>query len=186
MATYFMRRLLGGLVTFVIASLILHSLVFYAPTGIVNICAPFRLQRPLPLNLRLCDQIGAQYNLDVPWPYSYMLWLFNSLDDVHPGRFDDPNPPHELDITIAGWRIKGHGLFTGNFQQSVQVARGIPALQVYGIHLPNLLALTIGPTLALMLIASLQHLSRPHIYSRNPPEKPSRGLYAIQPIHVQA
>jgi ABC-type dipeptide/oligopeptide/nickel transport system permease component len=174
LATYFMRRLLGGLVTFVIASFILHSLIFYAPTGIVDICTPFRLQRPLPLNLRLCDRIGAQYNLDVPWPYSYMLWLFNSLDDV-----DDPNLHHELDISIAGWRIKGYGLFTGNFQQSVQVARGIPTLQVYGIPLPTFLALMLALNFVLMLIAGLQRLGRPRIYLHRSPERPARRLKAV-------
>ena len=74
------------------------------------------------------------------------------------------------------------GLFRGDFGTSLRVAPGVNTLSLFGIDLPSFLLHTLGPTLTLMLLATLQRLdARP---LRTGSFAQARELHGIRPLYV--
>ena len=182
MLSYFTRRLAGGVFALLVATFIFHSLIAYATTGIMARCMLHKSSfHPPRSDVLLCQRIERQYELDKPWAMSYLLWMFDPVDTL---RLDLNNylVRKGIDFTVLDFHVQGSGLLTGDFGESHWVAARIPALQVYGIHLPTLLALTLVPSLALMLLATLQRRGRHPL--RNLSFAQARELHGIRSLHA--
>ena len=82
MIAYFIRRVVGGIVTLFLAMFVIHTLVLYAPGGfkgfldsIITATGPGSGHGKGPVR-----EIFSKYKLDKPWPVSYMAWLFDPGD----------------------------------------------------------------------------------------------------------
>jgi hypothetical protein len=181
MAIYFVRRLLGGAITWLAAAFVIFTLLMYVPGGVAS-----RVESGLGRH----DGTGRvlrvirTYELDKPWPLNYLAWMFDPADTE---RLDGATlylMPEGVDFSVFGLQIKGSGVLTGDFGESHWIALYTPALQIYGLHFGVLLAITLESALLLMLIASLQRMERKPLRSLSIAH--ARWLYAVQPIHVQA
>jgi ABC-type dipeptide/oligopeptide/nickel transport system permease component len=80
MIAYFVRRLLGGLLTFFVSALAIFSWITYGPSGVIE-----------PRVCMHCHQGGsgsyqemeAYFHIDQPWPISYLTWLFDPNGPKH-------------------------------------------------------------------------------------------------------
>ena len=181
MAVYFVLRLLGGAITWLAAAFVIFTLLVYVPGGVVS-----RVEHGVGRH----DGTGRvlhvirTYELDKPWPFNYLAWMFDPADTE---RLDVARlylVPEGVDFSVLGRPIKGSGVLTGDFGESLVVAPYTPVLQVYGLHFGVLLAITLEPALLLMLVALLQRTERKPLRSLSIVQ--ARRLYALQPIHVQA
>ncbi|MGA7733361.1 MAG: hypothetical protein WCD37_19030 [Chloroflexia bacterium] len=181
MAVYFVWRLLGGAITWLAAAFVIFTLLMNVPGGVVSRVEP---------GLGRHDGTGRvlhvirTYELDKRWPLNYLAWMFDPADSE---RLDGATlylVPEGVDFSVLGLPIKGSGVLTGDFGESLWIAPYTPVLQVYGLHFGVLLAIALEPALLLMLIAFLQRMGREPLRSLSIAH--ARRLYAIQPIHVQA
>jgi ABC-type dipeptide/oligopeptide/nickel transport system permease component len=181
MAVYFVRRLLGGAITWIAAAFVLFTLLMYIPGGVAS-----RVEHELGRHDRTGRVLHVirTYELDKSWPFNYLAWMFDPADTE---RLDDATlylVPEGVDLSVLGLSIKGSGVLTGDFGSSLRVTPYTPVLQVYGLHFGVLLAITLEPALLLVLIAFLQRMGRKPLRSLSIAH--ARWLYAVQPIHVQA
>ena len=174
MVAYFVRRMLEGVAGWLLVALLLYSLIVLPAMNFV-----FQ---------QICNDCGARpqiekarlqhtYALDQPWPLNSFIWLL------------DP------DITVQEYYVKGYlamggsvpsrtyyfersGLLFGDLGDSMEFYPGRSVLLLYGIHLPTVLAFILGPTVALMLIATYQRRGKVRVYHLTQPERLTRQLQA--------
>ncbi len=135
MLTYFVRRLMGGVVTFLLASFMLYSTI--VPFG-ASVLAMDAGCMHCPRQGRTYTLLGtyAIYKLDHPWPANFFTWLYDP--DGHEAQtFSLRAEP----LQSGTWLPKrtaqftSLGLLRGDFGQSLRVQPGTPALAAYGIEL---------------------------------------------------
>ena len=130
MITFIIRRLIQGVIVLVVASALIYFLLTLIPGGpLTGMRVPgskisqgdlWRLGYLMGLN----DLKGHPY----PWYERYARWLF------------DPSKPG-IDISLGPVEIKGGGILTGNWGQSITFAKGRPVMELIGQRLPFTLIL---------------------------------------------
>jgi peptide/nickel transport system permease protein len=121
-----------------------------------------------PVNAAYIESLLKAYKLDSPYPVNYLRWLFDPLDTT---RLDPNDNAKEIskgiDLAVGDLRIKGAGVLTGDFGNSVQVAKGQSVLKLMGDRLGNTLALTVTAlVLAILLAIPIGIISAIRQYSR--------------------
>jgi hypothetical protein len=169
MVAWFVRRVVGGLVTFVVASCVLHLLLFeyaFPRCGYIIECAIIDTFIPNQ-NERVYEtaqRYEALFDLDKPWPLSYVAWLFDPDDTTRLDKETNAVVPSGVDVSIFGLRIQGSGLLTGDFGETVLVRGGIPISEIFGHGLHELFAALTGLIIAFTLVANFQRVGRPTVY----------------------
>ncbi len=177
MIAYFVRRLVGGIFTFFASTLVIFSVIIYAPGGpMFTLYVEDTDYNPSPTFL---NRVMAFYHTDQPWPVSYMAWLF------------DPNGPKPLwhqeatssardlrtgmNIEIGNFHLRGSGVLTGDLGVSIIVEQGQPVTDVFGegLAIMLLMALTLP---VLMGVVVVQRRRRPPVYGLPPNYPMSRNL----------
>lgn len=72
MIAYFVRRILGGIFAFFFATFVLHSMLTYAPSGMIDECTTPRLDVQV-WDRQRCHTLFRLYHLDSAWPVSYVV-----------------------------------------------------------------------------------------------------------------
>lgn len=141
MIGYIIRRSLQGLVVLVLASVILYFLL-----GQVQ-GTPFRLLRTENPRITQWDvqRLERLWGWDRPWYERYFRWLFDPSKTA-----PEDNP---ISIRIGGFRIRGSGFLTGNWGESITVAKGQPAIELIKARIPNTLILMFSAVLVSLVIA---------------------------------
>jgi hypothetical protein len=172
-ATYFARRLVGGVVTLFLAGLVLYSLMSILPGGIRDHittiidcwdCTPshwemFRKEE---------EQRDRVWEADKPWPINYIAWMFNP-DDVttiqtvyENGVFEGMRDvPKGISITLLGLHIRGSGVLTGDFANSTDVYRGEKVTDIFGSGLGEFMLLAMLTLVVSMGVVVVRRRVRP-------------------------
>ncbi|HEX8218221.1 MAG TPA: hypothetical protein VF914_03295 [Chloroflexia bacterium] len=137
MITYFLRRLAGGVATFLLASIVLY-------TAIVPLGASVILNRVNSVCMHCARQpsiyayLGTYvtYKLDLPWPNNYFTWLYDPHGDLAQ-TFRLSGEPRQSGAVLPAQTVQftSLGLLRGDFGQSMRVRPGTPALDMYGVDL---------------------------------------------------
>jgi hypothetical protein len=136
MKTYFLRRLAGGVATFLLASMVLY-------TAIVPLGASVILNRVNSGCMHCAKQpsiyayLGTYvtYKLDLPWPNNYFTWLYDPHGDVAQTFSLRAEPRQSGALPARTVQFTSLGLLRGDFGQSMGVRPGTPALDMYGVDL---------------------------------------------------
>jgi peptide/nickel transport system permease protein len=155
MTTYIIRRFLQGTVTLIMSTLAIFGILTITPGGPVDqYYAAISVQGPDRPNIVALKAIIRALKLDSPFPISYMRWLFDPSDTT---RLDPNDSSHIItkgvDLSLGSLRIQGSGILTGDFGNSVIVAKGQSVLGMMGARLGNTLALTVTALVLSVLVA---------------------------------
>lgn len=154
MTTYIIRRLIQGFIVLVLATFVIYSILIITPGGprdqVAELQATSSSSRPV--NVQLIEALLKAYKLDSPYPINYLRWLFDPSDTRQVNANND-TVRKGIDVTIGDWRIQGSGVLTGDFGNSVQIAKGQSVMKLMGDRLGNTLALTITALILSILIA---------------------------------
>jgi hypothetical protein len=178
MVAYLIRRILGGIAIFFVATFFFYSLLVSPslPPPERHLCYQLRRCYPPP-QLLTGPQLYILYALDKPWPINYLAWLF------------DPNGASGQTFTFPGGEVMSvhmsretmgfahSGILVGDFGYSLAVEPDTPALAAYGIDLPLLLSFIFAALFSSMLIITLQRRGRPPFYGFTPPESPAPMIW---------
>lgn len=154
MLTYIIRRFVQGSIVLALSTFVIYSILVLTPGGPMDQIAQFQLNTVRRVNPELINSLIRQYKLDSPYPVSYLRWLFDPLDTTRV----DPNNGNVvvqkgIDIQIGDFELKGSGWLTGDFGNSLQVAKGQNVMGLMWDKVGNTLALTISSLLLSILIA---------------------------------
>lgn len=154
MAVYIIRRLLQGFVVLAFSTLVIYTLMVFTPGGPKDQLEEMRaLSRgPKPISPEKIKAFIALYKLDSPYPINYLRWLFDPKDTIEVNEHQE-TVAKGIDVTIFGTEIKGSGVLTGDFGRSVQIARGVPVMNMMGDRMGYTLALTISALILSLLVA---------------------------------
>jgi peptide/nickel transport system permease protein len=142
LTTYLIRRFVQGFVVLALSTFVIYAMLMLTPGGPQDQINDLRLNNPRGLNSKLIEYLEHLYKLDRPWPLNYAAWLF------------DPQSRHpNVDVAILGQHIVGSGVLTGDFSQSVSIAKGVPVAQMIGERMGNTVALTGSALLISILLA---------------------------------
>jgi hypothetical protein len=113
----------------------------------------------------LSHPFESAYHLYMPWPHNYTTWLLDPWDTM---QLNDRNEPEAkgVDVDLGGLRIRGSGIVTGEFGYSVLLARGTPAMDVYGRGFGLAFAVLLGMVLTFAYVATVQRLGVRGGYAR--------------------
>jgi peptide/nickel transport system permease protein len=153
MGTYLIRRFFEGLVVLALSTFVIYSILIITPGGPRDQVAELQAtSSSRPVNSALLEALLKTYKLDSPYPINYLRWLFDPSDTI---QLDENNQVIRkgIDITIAGLRVQGSGVLTGDFGNSVQIAKGQSVMKLMGDRLGNTLALTVTSLLLSILVA---------------------------------
>jgi peptide/nickel transport system permease protein len=153
MTTYLIRRLVQGFMVLALATFMIYSILIITPGGPRDQVAELTAQGGnRPVNAALLEALLATYKLDSPYPINYLRWLFDPNDTT---RLNEDNVPVQkgINVEIGEFHLKGSGVLTGEFGNSVQVAKGQSVMKLMGDRLGNTLALTVTALLISLLIA---------------------------------
>ena len=156
MITFIIRRLIQGVIVLVVASALIYFLLTLIPGGpLTGMRVPgskisqgdlWRLGYLMGLN----DLKGHPY----PWYERYARWLF------------DPSKPG-VDISLGPVEIKGGGILTGNWGQSITFAKGRPVMELIGQRLPfTLILMTCALLISLGIAMPIGIISAVRQYSK--------------------
>ncbi|HET9495268.1 MAG TPA: hypothetical protein VFR15_13650 [Chloroflexia bacterium] len=165
MLAHYLRRILGGLLTLLLASFLFYNMFMYLPVDPLRV--PHWVDPPTPSILRYYIQRYIQsYELEHPWPLNYAYWLFD------PAEPDEPYPivigltrieyvPPYLDARVGPIYLHGSGLLTGDLGLSQIVQRDMPTIDMIGRgSVPFALALLICANVLLMAASVVQRKGR--------------------------
>jgi hypothetical protein len=175
MVAYFVRRILGGMMTWFLAAFLLYS--FLISHGWVLVYQ---------------SQVEAQayevmFALDEPWPLNYVTWVYDpngttmrTYPFIVRGRWGS--------VQSNNFQFTRSGLLRGDFGYSTRVdccaqpGHGTPVLAMYGIDLPIFFTFTLSPIFVFMLITCLQRSGRHPLRGYSPAQ--ARRLYSMEPIRL--
>ncbi len=154
MLSFIIRRLIQGFFVLVAATLVIYTLLVFTPGGPKDQLEEMRAQAAgnKPINPEKIKSFLALYKLDSPYPVNYLRWLFDPKDTT---EINDAQQVVRkgLDLKIGSTEIQGSGVLTGDFGRSLQIARGVPVMQMMGDRVGYTLALTVSALLLSLLIA---------------------------------
>jgi ABC-type dipeptide/oligopeptide/nickel transport system permease component len=163
MVTFFVRRLVGGALTFLASTFVLYS-IFLSP----SIGWYYKSECCDRCDYQQLQSMGwgtvVTYALDKPWPQNYLSWLYDPDSSIGQTFL----LPEEL--CFGGVRpaksvhFANKGLLTGDFGKSLVLAPDVFALDVYGIHLGPFYFISFIILLFPLFIALLQRRGRPYAW----------------------
>ena len=159
MLNYFVRRLASGVATFLLAFLVLYSIV--VPMAVWErdaiICLDCSLHRANHKELN----INSLFKLDKPWPLSYAAWLYDPAGNVPIGQAVEVERTHGGSYSVSIIEVTALGVLLGDFGESAELAQGMSVHEMYGIEFLPLLLACLGVIVAGMIVAVLQRRGRP-------------------------
>jgi peptide/nickel transport system permease protein len=155
MATYIIRRFIQGFIVLVLATFVIYSILVITPGGPQDQVSALRAQQGgnRPPNAAMLESLLKAYKLDSPYPVNYLRWLFDPLDTTAVDSNTNEVKQKGIDVTLLGLHIKGSGVLTGDFGNSVTIRKGYPVMTLMGEKLGNTLALTMTSLGLSILIA---------------------------------
>jgi peptide/nickel transport system permease protein len=153
MTVYLTRRLIQGFVVLVLATFVIYSILIITPGGPRDQVAELQANSSnRPVNAALLEAMLKAYKLDSPYPINYLRWLFDPSDTT---RLNEANEVVRkgIDLWIGQFHLEGSGVLTGDFGNSLQVAKGQSVMKLMGDRLGNTLALTVTALVVAILIA---------------------------------
>ncbi|MFL5735294.1 MAG: ABC transporter permease [Chloroflexia bacterium] len=166
MTTYLIRRLIQGFFVLVVASFVIYSILIITPGGPMDQINEIRQDPSKHVSKYFIDQMLQRYKLDKPYPLNYLVWLFDPSETSEIQGIDTV-VPKGIDVTIGPWRIRGSGVLTGDFGKSVNMAKGVPVMDMIGSRIGFTLALTITAlTISLLIALPIGIISAIRQYSR--------------------
>jgi ABC-type dipeptide/oligopeptide/nickel transport system permease component len=172
MMAYFVRRMLGGAVTWLLATFLLYTFLSYGPGGLRDLLEQYWLvanYTARPIDIALPERVEDTYHLSVPWPANYGLWLYNGMPDPSPKYVDPLQTDACYDLYTQGKgdkRIRNRGILAGDWGESWLYCTSAPVLKLYGINLGPTLGISLGILLLSMLIVCLQRIGHHPYYHR--------------------
>jgi hypothetical protein len=174
MLAYFARWIVGGVATFFVVGLMLHTLVMYTPGGGKDKSRDYMSSGDIVSPHEFVRLYAYLYNLDKPWPVSYLTYLF---DPIEPKTlpFWQNIMIRGTDIPISNIYRRGNGVLTGDLGYSYDVECCEKVTDVFGQGFGEFMLL-VGLTLPLsMAFVAVQRRRRPLAFG--PPNYPkSRNL----------
>ncbi|MEO5952716.1 MAG: ABC transporter permease, partial [Chloroflexia bacterium] len=155
MVTYIIRRFVQGFIVLALSTFVIYTILVLTPGGPMDqVNEAMALDRDNPPNPVRIKALMAAYKLDSPYPVSYLRWLFDPTDTTRVNP-DNNNVVVQkgINIQIGDFQLKGAGWLTGDFGNSLQVARGQNVMGLMWDKLGNTLALTSTSLLLSILIA---------------------------------
>ncbi len=156
MTTYIIRRFIQGMIVLILSTFVIYSILVITPGGPADQIAELKSSSgsSRPVNAALLKQLVKAYKLDSPYPINYLRWLFDPTDTEQLDKNDNSRLIQKgINVSIGPITIKGSGVLTGDFGESIQVSKGNNVMQLMGDRLGNTLALTISSLLLSILIA---------------------------------
>jgi hypothetical protein len=177
MVAYFLRRILGGAIAWLLAAYLLFLIVITAH-GLWTNAHCFDCGHTAQVEAK---RLEISYSLDRIWPISYLTWVFGvGATGV---LYTDEGHWNLGGYTPARtFQFERQGILVGDWGSSAVLEPSVPALQVYGIDLPTFLLNALTPTLVLMLIATLQRLDARPLRSLTFVQ--ARELHGIRPLNA--
>lgn len=163
MLAYFVRRLLGGALTFLLAVCLLYTTLLNMPPASPDSSIPHRPITAIGLRLLIKSYVDT-FELDRPWPLNFAAYLFDPSETTETDTLSGKTYPKGLQISILGMEIGGSGLLTGDSGRSLGVSRGEPVMDVMGPGLHYVLALLFSLMFTFMYVATVQRVGRPSPY----------------------
>ncbi len=152
MTTYLIRRFIQGCIVLVLATFVIYSLLIITPGGPRDQLNEMRADPSKRLSQAFVDQMLKRYKLDKPYPLNYFIWLFDPSETTDIRGLNE-QVPKGIDVTVLGFRIRGSGVLTGDFGKSVNIAKGVPVMEIIGSRIGYTLILTSSSLLLALLIA---------------------------------
>jgi peptide/nickel transport system permease protein len=158
MATYIVRRLLQGIVVLFLATFLIYSIILVTPGGPADQVNNLKQQQAAgqPINEELKRLLEEQYNLNLPYPVNYLVWLFDprkttelQQPNYEKGEYEPITVQRGIDIFGV---IKGSGILTGDFGTSYFWA-GEKVLKLMGDRIGNTISLAVLSILLSIIIA---------------------------------
>jgi ABC-type dipeptide/oligopeptide/nickel transport system permease component len=163
MLAHYLRRILGGVLTLLLASFSFYHAFVYMP---VPPLPEYIVHPPRPL-LGVLVYYIKHYELEHSWPVNYTNWLFDATEPDKPysmlawnGKIVEYTPPY-VDAQVGPVHLRGSGLLTGDLGLSQLIQRDVPAIDVIGHDSVQLsLALLICANILLMAASVVQRRGR--------------------------
>lgn len=152
MTTYLIRRLIQGFIVLVASSFVIYSLLIITPGGPKDQINEIRSDPSKHVSKYFIDEMLKRYKLDQPYPFSYLVWLFDPNETTEIQGLNTV-VPKGIDVAIGPWHIRGSGVLTGDFGKSVNLAKGVAVMDMIGGRIGFTLALTITSLIISLLIA---------------------------------
>jgi peptide/nickel transport system permease protein len=138
----------------ILSTFVIYSILIVTPGGPADQIAALKADGTKPVNAALLTALLQAYKLDSPYPVNYLRWLFDPMDTTQV----DPNNDNKvtrkgIDLTLGPIHLEGAGVLTGDFGNSLQVAKGQNVMKLMGDRMGNTLALTVSALLLSLLIA---------------------------------
>jgi len=154
MAAYIIRRLIQGVVVLFLSTLMIYTILVVTPGGPQDQVNQMKLEAAggRPFNQGLIDIYTKLYGLDVPYPLSYLTWLFDP-EETSERTYDLQGNVFTTTKGIDLFGIKGSGVLTGNLGDSIIIDQGKPVVELMGLRIGNTLILMGASTLLSILIA---------------------------------
>ncbi len=182
MIAYFVRRIVGGMVTLFFAELLIYTLVIYIPPAREPACCIHHTHQAKAQALWR-REIETIIDNDQPWPLSYVAWLFDPSDKswevmVYEDGFlmGTRDVRTNFDIALFDWRLQGSGVLTGYLGSSLIVAPGQDVVDMFGRGLGEFLLIAALALPVSMATVAVQRLRRPLVSGLSPNFPMSRNL----------
>ena len=158
MTAFLIRRLIQGFVVLVVATALIYFVLTLIPGGPLtglragggNRITQADVTR-IGYLLGINDRQGRKYE----WYERYFKWLF------------DPNKGGGIDLTVAGMRIHGDGILTGDWGRSIVVQPKRPVIDMIGEKVPfTLILMTSSLVISLLIAIPIGIISAVRQYSK--------------------
>lgn len=155
MATYLIRRFIQGFIVLFLATFVIYTIMIVTPGGPqdqINEARQATAGSGKSISKSYIDSLMRSYKLDLPYPINYLAWLFDPRDTT---TLNDQNEVVQkgINISIGNFRIQGSGVVTGDFGNSVKLAKGVPVAEMLGGRIGQTLILTTTSLIFSILIA---------------------------------
>lgn len=182
MAAHFVRRIFGGMATWLFATFALYSLLIFPG-----------IPRYQPIEW-CCPHVGQQqfyfyayggettYALDKSWPSNYLSWMWEPQGVITNAFLLRTEPTQNGALPAKTVEFSRSGLLRGDFGVSLQVKRNAPTLMMYGINLSLFLGILSAGLLSSMFVAIRQRRNRQPVRTYSAAQ--ARVLNKIEPLRV--
>ncbi len=178
MLRYFIRRLIGGAITFFLAVCLLYTTLLNMPLASPDTSIHRPPVTEVGIRLWLKSYVDT-FELDRAWPLSFAAYLFDPGETTEIDTLSGKTFPKGLQVSILGMEIAGSGLLTGDFGRSLAVSRGEPVMGMMGPGLDVALALLISLIVTFMYVATIQRVGRPAPYISRQSATPAHKLRLV-------
>jgi peptide/nickel transport system permease protein len=157
MTTYLIRRIIQGILVLFLSSFVVYSLLVITPGGPIDqITQSLKVgggtRGQYNLNTADIERMKKAFDLDKPWPISYLAWLFDPSDNTMLNEQDEV-VPKGLNLKIGDLEIRGSGVLIGDLGNTVWIQRGMPVAELMGTRIVNTLILTFSSLFIAILVA---------------------------------